>query len=1075
MIEIKLPIKVVRAKQRSRSAIHAKKLLGVGLLVSTFMFGCTSYVGTTIGHYAETIGTDQYSQLKLSPAGNSGKLKDLEIPKGYKATLYAEPPQINYPTFVKATADGRVFVAIDKNGSVDREENRGSVVLTVDDNKDGKADRFTQFVPNVDSPRGIEWDGQWLYVLHPPHLTAYRDNDGDGVSDESRSVVNNIAFDLEDRPADHTSNGVTLGIDGWLYLAIGDFGFMKATGTDGRELQLRGGGVVRVRPDGTGLELYSKGTRNIYEVAVDPRLNAFSRDNTNDGGGWDVRLHQHSGMEEHGYPSLYLNFADETIAPISDYGGGSGTGAHYLYEPGFPGNDGDRLYTVDWGRSAIFQHELYRDGATIKETVQKTFINLDRVTDLDVDASSHLYASSWSGGRFVYRGENIGYVVRIEPEGYRAPEFPTLSLLTLDELASLMKRQSAVTQLAVQQEILRRKPAALPQVEQLLLDQGQSEATRIAALYTIKLALGVASSALLESLTSDKEMGALAVRALADDEKFTSSVNDSVFKAALKSHNARTRLEAIIAIARTQRKALAGELVALSNDNDPRIAHTAVRALAALQASAVAVDALIDPDIDNKGPMHALYNMHTEETVSALIEQLNKNKSPMLRANILKILTRLAQVDGDWSGDSWGTRPDTTGPYYQLGQWSQTPRILNTLYRELDNADTDLVALLQSMMENRVDLATALPKITRLVQSDRKVEPVYLSTILRLEKTPEQAVPTIKAIALAEDRNVEVRLLAARALARMEHRVALDVGANVLARLEKTKLSRKNARSLKVATKYFLENTTNEKRYKDLLQLTYSKDNELAKYAWAGLLTSMERYQLSELARKEINTAIEQVGNMPERQMAMIRAISQYWLYSAEQTLFSANKSQHPGVKDIALKTAKQFKLNLDLSATKGQKIADLSNELVIKRVSGVKGDSQLGKVLFTRQGCAACHTVDPTAQLKGPFLGNITSIYRRKDLALAILQPNDSIAQGFATNSFEIKEGASYIGFVTQESAEMVQLRDITGKATTIKVTDIKNREHLKTSMMPSGLVSALTIPEFASLIAYMESLSAH
>src|SRR5690606_22179498 len=101
----------------------------------------------------------------------------------------------------------------------------------------------------------------------------------------------------------------------WLYIAVGDFGFMEAEGTDGRKLPFRNGGVVRVRPDGTGMEIYSTGTRNILEVAMDPLLNGFIRDNTNAGGGWDIRLHHFSGMEDHGYPRLYMNFGDEIVQP----------------------------------------------------------------------------------------------------------------------------------------------------------------------------------------------------------------------------------------------------------------------------------------------------------------------------------------------------------------------------------------------------------------------------------------------------------------------------------------------------------------------------------------------------------------------------------------------------------------------------------------------------------------------------------------------------------------------------------------------------------------------------------------
>ncbi len=64
----------------------------------------------------------------------------------------------------------------------------------------------------------------------------------------------------------------------------------------------RGGGIVRIRPDGTGLEIVSRGQRNIYDVAVSPTLDLFTRDNTNDGGGWNVRLSYVPPGAHMGYP-----------------------------------------------------------------------------------------------------------------------------------------------------------------------------------------------------------------------------------------------------------------------------------------------------------------------------------------------------------------------------------------------------------------------------------------------------------------------------------------------------------------------------------------------------------------------------------------------------------------------------------------------------------------------------------------------------------------------------------------------------------------------------------------------------
>jgi hypothetical protein len=71
-----------------------------------------------------------------------------------------------------------------------------------------------------------------------------------------------------------------------------------------------------VRPDGSDLEIYSRGTRNDYDLAIDPYLNLFARGNTNDGGGFDIRMYHFVVGATFGYPSLFRNFSDEVV-PLS--------------------------------------------------------------------------------------------------------------------------------------------------------------------------------------------------------------------------------------------------------------------------------------------------------------------------------------------------------------------------------------------------------------------------------------------------------------------------------------------------------------------------------------------------------------------------------------------------------------------------------------------------------------------------------------------------------------------------------------------------------------------------------------
>ena len=294
--------------------------------------------------------------LGLIPApgqAQTGLLQGVKVPPEFAVTLYAAPPAIGYPTCLAAAPTGELFVGVDENGSIDAKPGRGRVVRCLDTDGDGRADQFKTFAA-MDSPRGLWFDHGTLYVMHPPRVTAFIDDNGDGVADRSEVLVEGLGFDLTFRGADHTVNGMRMAIDGYLYIAVGDYGAIKAVGRDGSTRQLHGGGVVRVRTDGSGLEIVSHGQRNIYDVAVSPELDLFTRDNTNDGDGWDVRLSHVVPGGQYGYPSLFKRFADEILQPLADYGGGSPCGSLFLDEPGFPGDLGSALYTCEWGRPARF-------------------------------------------------------------------------------------------------------------------------------------------------------------------------------------------------------------------------------------------------------------------------------------------------------------------------------------------------------------------------------------------------------------------------------------------------------------------------------------------------------------------------------------------------------------------------------------------------------------------------------------------------------------------------------------------------------------------------------------------------
>ncbi|HYF36035.1 MAG TPA: hypothetical protein VD994_12145, partial [Prosthecobacter sp.] len=120
-----------------------------------------------------------------------------------------------------------------------------------------------------------------------------------------------------------------------------------------------------------------------------------------------------------------------------------------------------------------------------------------------------------------------------------------------------------------------------------------------------------------------------------------------------------------------------------------------------------------------------------------------------------------------------------------------------------------------------------------------------------------------------------------------------------------------------------------------------------------------------------------------------------------------------------------------------------------------------------------ACHTTKESEAPKGPYLGNIAQTYKRPELAMNILDPNKTMAQGFASEVITLNDGTQQMGFVTLESADNVKLRNVAAQEFIFAVQDIKERQKLPISIMPPGLVNNLTVREFASLLDYLEALA--
>jgi|UniRef100_UPI0037843F3E putative membrane-bound dehydrogenase-like protein len=940
--------------------------------------------------------------VKLTPEEEAAILKDVKVAEGFEVTLFANSAAANYPVFVAAEPDGTLYVSSDGNGSVERKPNRGRIIRLRDLDGDGRADETKVFC-EVDSPRGLVWDHDRLYLVHPPHLSEFIDADHDGVAEKQNILVNGIAYGFKDRPADHTTNGLSLGIDGWLYIAGGDFGFLKATGTDGKTLQHRGGGVIRVRPDGTGLEIYSTGTRNILEVAISPLMDMFARDNTNDGGGWNVRFHHFTGLDDHGYPRLYKNFNDEAIQPLADYGGGSGTGAVYIDEPGF-GAWNNAPFTCDWGSGALWHHQVKPKGATFEETRKpEPFIKMTRPTDADVDGLSRVYCASWKGATFGWAGPDVGYIVQVKPKGFKAEPLQDFAKATDEELVKVLdlgQPQSYRRRIEAQRELLRRHNK-----------QADSYQAQYASLRTAER----------NQVASLKE------------------------------------------------KASDDEVIAAFAHADPVISHTAIRAAAFRRLFKQAFAALDGSGSDRAGILRSLAMMHEADVVAGLIERFNKANDPALRQGILGALSRLHFKEGEWKGDSWGTRPDTRGPYYQPEAWSETPKIAVALKDALAKASPEEAAfLVKELNRNRIQFNEAQQRILELAKKDPKVLPELAAQLAGAEEIPAEAVPLL--VGLVRQVGSVGPVALSQAIIALSKTDSAEGVSATLAALEPLKKLPDSGKDYDAALAAFLNAPKLENHHQLIEQIAEKAEWPVSMYANAALLNLANRKTGSPESIQLTQKALDKGWADPKHRKLIIDAISASKHMPSAAKVLAALDDPDAEVKGVAERAAKSMRITKIEDKT--PKLMTLKPEDALAAVLKVKGDISLGEQIFTKATCVACHTVKETEAQKGPYLGNIAQTYKRPDLAQNILDPNKTIAQGFASEMITLKDGTQQMGFITLKGANEVKLRNIASQEFTFKTADIKERQKLPMSMMPPGLMMNFTVKEFASLLDYLESL---
>jgi putative membrane-bound dehydrogenase-like protein len=674
----------------------------------------------------------------------------LRLPPEFQATLFACDPMVEYPSAAAAgPRAGSIFVAADylsglgvKSGGADE------IRLLEDVDGDGYADRGTVHARGFHSIQGLAFDDGTLFVMHAPFLTALEDRDGDGIAELRRDLLKGLGLPpAENPPLLHCANGVTVGHDGWLYLALGDHGCDVAR-PEGDRLVLHGGGILRCRPDGRDLHIFSMGLRNIYDVSLNEDLDVFVRDNENDGGDYLVRVYHSFFGADHGYPYLYAERPDLAAAPLAVLGRGSSAGGLCYLEAGFPLDYRGNLFFCDWS-GAVMRYRPERSGSGFAPLAQVEFAagaTNDaypfKPTDLVALRDGSLIVTDWADGQTPKRGR--GRVYRIVACG--GPPRPLaherLAEAGLEGEIRQLESESYARRIDALKSNERRGPGGLGALRDAVRSRGINTLGRMHAVWILAHLKGPAAiDELLDVVRSetDPRVQVQAVRALGDlsdpvllQHRLASGPGDAKLATALAAlasgRDPCVVREVTIVLGRLRWPGAPDWLCSNLKQPDPALQHAAIQTMRR-SGNWRAVLALLDkPDIEpaRRLALLAISDRALPEVVDGLIARLESERIAERRCQYADALARVYKKPGPWV--YWGYHPAPRSA--NTDTWERTEPIARALNGVLGDADQAVrLAVLRSMVREKVPAGLATIRSWLAVETQKEAVATLLDAL----------------------------------------------------------------------------------------------------------------------------------------------------------------------------------------------------------------------------------------------------------------------------------------------------------------------------------------------------------